>query len=46
VFGDGAWILIKLPPGVDKRSPNLAVWLSGGPLGTAAMPIRHPTRSA
>lgn len=33
VFGDAAWILIKLPPGVDKRSPNLAVWLSGGPMG-------------
>ncbi|MBN8500678.1 MAG: hypothetical protein J0M19_05960 [Sphingomonadales bacterium] len=33
VFGDGAWILIKLPPVVDKRSPNLAVWLSGGPMG-------------
>ncbi len=32
-FGDFAWILIKLPPGVDKTSPNLAVWLGGGPLG-------------
>lgn len=32
-FGDFAWILIKLPAGVDKNSPNLAVWLSGGPLG-------------
>lgn len=32
-FGDYAWILIKLPAGIDKRSPNLAVWLSGGAMG-------------
>ena len=32
-FGDFAWILIKLPPGIDKASPNLAVWLGGGPMG-------------
>lgn len=29
------WLLIRLPAGtVDKRSPNLAVWLGGGPLGS------------
>lgn len=35
-YGDYAWILIKLPPGIDKTSPNLAVWLGAGQLGTPA----------
>jgi hypothetical protein len=34
------WILIKLPPGVvNKASPNLAIWLGGGPMpGTNNLP--------
>mgnify|MGYP007030460276 CR=1 FL=1 len=36
VFADSAYILIKLPAGIDKRSPNLAVWLSGGPMGVSS----------
>lgn len=39
VFSGAAWLLIKLPAGVDKRSPNLAVWLGGGPIpGTDSDP--------
>ena len=29
-FGEMGWILIKLPPGVDKNSPQFSVWLSQG----------------
>jgi|GEM_PF-1825069 hypothetical protein len=32
IFADAAWLLIKLPAGVDKSSSNLAVWLGGGPM--------------
>lgn len=28
-FGSYNWILIKLPPTIDKRSDRIAVWLSG-----------------
>lgn len=32
VQADAAWLLIKLPPAIDKTSPNLAVWMGGGPI--------------
>lgn len=32
VQADAAWLLIKLPSSIDKTSPNLAVWLGGGPI--------------
>jgi hypothetical protein len=28
LYGPAGWILIKLPPGVDKKSPMFSVWLS------------------
>ncbi len=38
-FGDYAWLLIKLPSTMDKRSDRLAIWLSGGPIpGSASDP--------
>lgn len=32
VMADSAWLLIKFPSVVDKTSPNLAVWMGGGPI--------------
>ncbi|MBK7161057.1 MAG: hypothetical protein IPH79_00565 [Sphingomonadales bacterium] len=32
VMADAAWLLIKFPSVVEKTSPNLAVWMGGGPI--------------
>jgi len=31
-MADAAWLLIKFPSVVEKTSPNLAVWMGGGPI--------------
>lgn len=35
IFVDASFLLIKLPPAIDKSSPNLAIWMGGGPLGVS-----------
>lgn len=35
IFVDASYLLIKLPATIDRKSPNLALWMGGGPLGAA-----------